>query len=126
MAPNNVKIETSGYGDDVVKDMAVGKQVMDILEDKYPLHPWFVNCSHEAGTVTIQLMYEGADKKLRVWRYGFLLHLNKLKGHDDMQRRVMLAGGEVLERYNMARAQASENDIMNFMRLDVDTGSMVL
>ena len=57
-----VTFETSGYGDDALMEMNLGKQILDVLEKYYPLHPWFVNVSKEAGTATVQLMYEGVDQ----------------------------------------------------------------
>lgn len=117
-----IKIESEGYGDDKLKDLGVGKKILDVLEKYYAGHDWFVNCSHEAGTATVQLMYEGPDEVVRIWKYGYLLHLNKL---DDMDKKVMMAGGEVLERYNMARTAIRENSLVDFYSKEVNASGMV-
>lgn len=119
-----IKIENSGHGPTMFKDLDVGKKILNVLEKHYALHPWFVSVSHEAGTASVQLMYEGGDKKIRIWKYGFLLHLNKLD-EGMIEKKIMRAGGEVLERYNMARRMASENDIIDFMHHGVELSNMV-
>jgi hypothetical protein len=117
--------ETSGYGDSLCKDLDIGKRVLDILEQYYPLHAWFVNAMTESGYITIQLMYPGADQKMRIWRYGMLLHTGKLGASQDMQKKIMNAGGEILERYNMARGRLTANSYSEFLQKGVDTVGMV-
>lgn len=119
-----IKLESMGYGPDKLKDMAFGKRCLDVLEKWYPLHPWFVSCSHQAGTVSIQLMYEGLNGKVHIWKYGYLLHIKKLEA-DDLEKKVKDAGGECLERYHMARESASMNSIVDFYDKGVDTHAMV-
>lgn len=117
-------LEADGYGENKLKDLALGKKCLDVLEKHYAGHDWFVNCCHTAGTVTVQLMYEGQDKKLRIWKYGYVLHIMNLVG-DELDKKVMRAGGETLERYNMARTAVSENSIIDFFNKGIDAGSMV-
>lgn len=118
-------IETSGYGDLLCKDLDIGKKILDVLEHYYPLHAWFVNVSNESGHCTIQLMYPGVDDKLRIWRYGMLLHLNKLGVGQELEAKIMRTGGEVLERYNMSRGKLTANDYAEFLKNGVDTAGMV-
>lgn len=116
--------ETAGHGEDKLKDLALGKRILDVVEKYYPLHPWFVSCSHEAGSASIQLMYDGQDGKTHIWKYGFLMHIPKLM-LEDLEKKVMLAAGEVLERYHMAREQANMNSIIDFKEKGVDKHCMV-
>ena len=99
-----VKIEHIGHGDTMIDDLALGKRILDVLEKHYAYHAWFVDTNHQSGHASIQLMYEGPDKQMRIWKYGYLLHTNKLEGN-DFEHKIMMAGGEVLERYNMARRE---------------------
>lgn len=117
-------LQTDGYGEHVAKDLSEGKKVLDILEQHYPGHDWFVNCCHQAGCVTIQLMYEGKNHETRIWKYGIPLHLNKLDG-SNRDYKVKMAGGEILERYHMARTAVNEKSIAEFFKKGVDAGSMV-
>ena len=79
-------------------ELALGKQVAEALHDHYPGHLWAVNV--ERGLVTVMnLALSG--------RWGFVLHQAKVQGDPDMKE-VMRAGGELLERYNVARGAATE------------------
>lgn len=118
-------VENMGYGATYLDDMAIGKKMLDVLEKYYANHAWIVDCNHESGHATIQLMYEGNNKEVKVWKYGFLLHLNKLNS-DNLEMKVMRAGGEILERYGMARKQLSDNDIIDFRDAKIDTLGMVM
>lgn len=120
-----IKIESVGHGDSMVKDLAFGKKILDVLEQYYAMHPWFVECNDQAGTASIQLMYTGKDGKLRIWKYGYLFHLKNLDGVPDFNLKIMRAGGEILERYNMQRRQATVNDIVDFYGKEIDTAGMV-
>lgn len=117
-------LQADGYGSTRLKDLAEGKKVLDVLEKYYPGHDWFVNCCHQAGTASVQLMYEGSDRTTRIWKYGYVLHLNKLDA-STLEGKVMKAGGEVLERYNMARSAVTENSIVDFFKKGVDASNMV-
>ena len=121
----DIKIENSGYGETMLKDLDIGKKILDVLEKYYAYHAWFVDCNHEAGTASVQLMYQGQDAAVRIWKMGYLLHLNKLTPM-DLEKKVMRAGGEILERYHMARKMATENDLIDFMHKGVDQRNMVL
>lgn len=121
----NMRIETMGHGDSMVLDLALGKKILNILEKYYAEHAWFVDVSHEAGTATVQLMYEGKDRKVRVWKYGFLHHITKLDS-EEIEKKIMKSGGEVLERYHMARGRAKSNDIMDFMEKGIDASGMAV
>lgn len=98
-------IFTEGYGDTQSADMAMCGQVFEELQKHYPGHPWDVGANHEAGAVAIQLRYN--DKLGRPSKYGFLIHINSLLSQDGFKK-VVMAGGELLERYNLARKAATE------------------
>jgi hypothetical protein len=123
----DIQLETMGYGKTYLADMDLGKKIMDVLEKHYPLHAWFVDCNHEAGTATIQLMYQGRNEKLMIWKWGYMLHAHRLD-EDDMltlEKKVMRAGGEVLERYNMRRGALTENDLIDFHHGKIHTENHV-
>ena len=122
---SNLVTESMGHGKYYIQDLDMGKKIMNILEKYYAGHSWLVDCNHEAGHGSIQLMYEGKDKEVRVWKYGYLFHLNKLD-LSNIEKRVMMAGGEILERYNMARRAIRENDMVDFLTKDIITDNMVL
>ena len=122
---DNTGIESSGYGEHLYKDLDLGKKVLYILEHAYPGHAWFVNAMTESGYITIQLMYPGADEKLRIWKYGMLIHAKNLGTANDMQKIVVKDGGELLERYNMVRGRFEADSYINFLQKGVETAGMV-
>ena len=121
----SLELETMGHGATYFADLALGKRIMDVLEKCYANHNWLVDVNHEAGHGSVQLMYEGSDRQMRIWKYGFLFHIKNIV-NDDLEKRVMRMGGEVLERYNMARRAASENDFADFFSKGVQTENMVM
>jgi hypothetical protein len=117
--------ETMGYGKFYLQDLALGKKILSILEEYYANHAWFVDVNHEAGHASIQLMYEGKNKEQRIWKYGFLMHINKIE-MGTLNKKIMMAAGEILERYNMARRSLRENDMLDFMTKEIITENMVM
>lgn len=71
----------------------------------YPGHPWGVGVNLEAGAITIELGYQ--HPRITGATFGYLLHPQTLKGKGGIHR-VMLAGGELLERYDLARGAATD------------------
>jgi hypothetical protein len=124
-----LEVETMGHGATYLQDMALGKKILDIVEKHYAYYDWLVDCNHEAGIASIQLMYHGPNMEIKVWKYGFLMHINKLASltEHELEGKVKKSAGEVLERYKMARKAATENDLVDFMSNGiVDTAGMVM
>jgi len=114
-----LKLPIQAYGESALADVDLGQKVIDALEHYYPNHAFFVQCNHEAGTVTIQLLYEDAKKVIKRWMHGMLIHITNLSTENDIRRRAMLDGGELLERYQLARSGANPYTRM-------DAGSTVI
>lgn len=91
------------------KDIALCKSVWEVLDKHYPGHPWMVGADHFAGVVTIQLAYEDRVE-FNYSRYGFLLHIRNLDAPESMKK-VMRAGGEMLERWKLARSGANQHAV---------------
>ena len=81
-----------GYFDEA--NAALGKHVGEALAKFYPGHPWGVASELEHGIV--KLCIQGFSQ----WQY--VIHAASLKG-DPSMKRVMRAGGELLERLDMPR-----------------------
>lgn len=95
------------YGESALADIQLGQKMIDALEHYYPNHAFFVQCNHEAGSLTIQLLYEDKNKLIKRWMHGMLIHTMNLRTEGDIRRRAMLDGGELLERYQLARGGAN-------------------
>lgn len=75
------------------QEMATCAQVGELLHTAYPGHIWRVEVRQ--GLVTVHnLMLSG--------RWGFVLKVTSL---DSNGKAVIMAGGELLERYNLSRAK---------------------
>lgn len=86
-------------------DAAVCRQVGEDLTRYYPGHNWMVGCNHDAGTVVIDLPYA---KPLNMQNYAYVLYLTTILGADG-RAAVMRAGGELLERFGLARRGAKDD-----------------
>lgn len=71
------------------------KNITEVLLKHYPDHLWGVALSDDCSMTYIRCFSVSGEM-------GYSLHTNKLNG-DDMKRKVKVAGGEILERYNMSR-----------------------
>ena len=102
-----LRLPVQAYGENALADVQLGQKMIDALEKYYPNHAFFVQCNHEAGTLTIQLLYEDSKKFVKRWAHGMLIHIINLQTENDIKRRAMLDGGELLERYQLARKGAN-------------------
>jgi hypothetical protein len=75
------------------------------LAKHYPGYPWMVGVDHGAGSVCIDL---GVEKPIGMERYGYRLNLSTVMGPGG-QKRVMQAGGELLERFGLRRGEAPDD-----------------
>jgi hypothetical protein len=98
-------VHLSAYGKTQAADIALCKDISDILNRHYPNHPWMVGCNHEAGDLYIQLAYPSRIGHLA--RHGYRIHM--ACSQDLMKKKVMRAGGELLERWKLPREKANSD-----------------
>lgn len=101
-------------------DIALCKEIYDTLEKHYPGHPWAVGADHAAGVAHIRLNYE--DMFWRLDPFGYRLHIKNLGG-PITAKRAMQAGGEILERYHLARGRAHAESEKIYQECGLDRGS---
>lgn len=83
-------------------DIGIAKQIADVLDRHYPGHMWAVNVDSFGGIATV--------KNLRLsGNWGFVLKLVDTFSGSELDRRIMLAGGELLERYRLHRGAFNQN-----------------
>lgn len=88
-------------------DIELCKRIANVLLKHYPGHVWHVEANCEkAGVANIKLNYP--DKLGVLPKFGYRLHISKLS--DD---KIMRAGGELLERYKLARTKATPYSIID-------------
>jgi hypothetical protein len=82
-------------------DMLLAKEIADALNSHYPGHLWAVNVDGPNGLANIRdLMLSG--------QMGYVLKLGNMFSASDFRRDVIRAGGEILERFRMARGRFDE------------------
>lgn len=83
-------------------DIVMAKSMAEALHNAYPGHLWAVNCSGQTGMADIRnLALSG--------QWGFRLRLTDIYSASAFRKDVVMAGGELLERYRLSRG-----------RLDID------
>lgn len=91
-------------------DMATAKDYAEALNAAYPGHLWAINVQGAQGIATIHnLMLSG--------KYGYLLHLNKRYSASEARKAVIMAGGEILERFKVFRGRI-DHEKMDMMPVD--------
>jgi hypothetical protein len=109
--------------ENTMADQDVCIAVGEYLTQHYPGHPWCVGCSHQprnaaridhGGTVNITLGYS-PDRVLdgRPGAFlGYLLYISTVLGPGGAKR-VMQAGGELLERWGLPRCGAGHDSALD-------------
>lgn len=86
-------------------DQAISKEVAECLTKHYPDHMWGVHASVEQGMVDIlNLDLDG--------EFGFRIRMAEMI-NDPSMKMVIRGGGELLERFNITRGAAKENELLD-------------
>lgn len=80
------------------------KQIGDLLWQHYPGHQWIVE-PPKGGVVVIRHGLIGARHG-----WGYVLHVKDFSTWDALRDRVILAGGELMERANIRRGPVRDSD----------------
>lgn len=84
-------------------DIDTAKRMSEVLQKHYPGHLWGVHVDSEQGVATI--------KNFRLsGNWGFLLHLGAFSV-SEQDRQVVMAAGEMLERYRLSRGEARRHEL---------------
>ena len=84
-------------------DMVMSKTMADVLHKSYPGHLWAVTCEGEKGVATVRNLYLSGN-------WGFILKLPAIYSASEFAKRVVMAGGELLERYKLRRGSFSDDE----------------
>jgi hypothetical protein len=78
-------------------DEALCAAIFAVLIEHYPGHFWQIIADAEQGIARIRIPI------LMGQTLGYTLHLDKITSPNDLKRAVILAGGEILERWRIPR-----------------------
>lgn len=105
-----MEVNVASSGETAMADAAICRAVGEELMQLYPRHRWAVQADTFAGVVNVRLLYSGGSK---MGQFGYMLHMSTLMSGENMARKaIMRAGGELLERYGLARSRATEESAM--------------
>lgn len=93
-----------------VLDYNMAKEMADTLHGAYPGHLWAVTCEGEKGIATVRNLALVGD-------WGFVLKLKDIFTASDWKKKVLAAGGEILERFKLSRGVAN-HDVINGLELN--------
>lgn len=77
----------------------MAKHAGELLHKHYPGHLWAVNI--DGAMMDIRDLYLSGD-------WGYRLKIGQMFSGSDWDKKIMRAGGEILERYEQARGHADE------------------
>jgi hypothetical protein len=77
-------------------DLILAKEMADTLNRHYPGHLWAVHVQGEQGMADVRNMSLSGE-------YGYRLRLVANYSMSEFLKRVVKAGGEILERFNLSR-----------------------
>jgi hypothetical protein len=85
-------------------DVVIAKNMADLLHKHFPGHLWGVQCRGDQGVAMVwNLSLSG--------QWGFVIKLGDVFSATDMDKKVLMAGGEVLERYKVKRGRADPEEL---------------
>ncbi len=82
-------------------DRMMVTQAMRVLKKHYPGYRWALGVDSEGGILYVKNLDVST-----LW--GYVIHLESLKGDPNLKR-VVMAGGEILERANQVRGKETDN-----------------
>ena len=97
-------VDLAGEAAVAVLDYNTAKNMADVLHENYPGHLWAVTCEGEKGIATVRNLALSGE-------WGFVLHLKGFYSASSWAKDVVMAGGELLERFRLARGLANQEAI---------------
>jgi hypothetical protein len=82
-------------------DFVMAKHIAETLHAHYPGQRWAVTCDGRTGLITIRNLWLSGT-------YGYILKIGEISSVSMLTKDVVRAGGEILERFRMARGRFDE------------------
>lgn len=105
-------IELTGNPNVETLDYLTARQMAETLHKHYPGHLWAVTCEGLKGIATVRNLRLSGN-------WGFIIKLRDLNADPGMKE-VIRAGGELLERYRVARGRFNPEDMERELVADHD------
>lgn len=88
------------------KDVMLAKMLGDRLDKLYPGYLWWVDVNSRQGFINVKNLFLSG-------KWGFRIDLKGIYSSSELEKDIMRAGGELLERYRMARSGFNEAQYRN-------------
>lgn len=109
--------EIDRHTENDTKDIALCKEIYDILDIHYSGHLWQVGANSETGIIDIKLLYP--DGRNRITNFGYTLKIKDIEP-PYIKKKVIKAGGELLERYGLPRGRATLHTLVDAITNGLD------
>lgn len=108
------------HGETDLRDIEICRDIATVLMDHYPGHVWHVaaDSGPTVGMADIKLNYP--DRLGVLPKFGYKLLLATIT-----PEKIMRAGGELLERYRLARSRATQYAIVDAISNGLDQAGAV-
>ena len=83
-------------------DIVMAKEMAEALHTAYPGHLWAVTCDGQTGMADVRNMALSGN-------WGFRLRLTDIYSASAFRKDVVMAGGEILERYKLSRGRLNQD-----------------
>jgi hypothetical protein len=83
-------------------DIVMAKQMAEALHAAYPGHMWAVACDGQIGFADVRNLALSGN-------WGFRIKLDEIYSGSNFKHRVLMAGGELLERYRLNRGKFNQD-----------------
>lgn len=114
--------EAPGHGPNQRAEETLCTIVLTALNKAYPGYDFIASCNFLAGVLNLDVL---CDKPIGLQGHGYLLHLSSLMSADG-ERKVLNAGGEMLERFGLRRDRADAEWRQSARENGLEMGGIVL
>ena len=87
-------------------DIVMAKEMAEALHSAYPGHLWAVTCDGEIGFADVRNLALSGN-------WGFRIKLDEIYSGSQFKHKVLMAGGELLERYRLRRGKFDADEYAN-------------
>ena len=87
-------------------DVLMSKEMAEALHLAYPGHLWAVTCDGTIGFADVRNMLLSGN-------WGFRIKLDEIYSGSQFRKKVIMAGGELLERYRLSRGSFKQDEYSN-------------
>lgn len=103
-----ITFDTSADAAEALRADSLCREIGATLVQHYPNRHWYVDVTLQGGVAKVQC-------PALSMQYGFAIHINN-KTHDQLKRDTVMAGGQILEMFNLSRERGAKGGEELLMR----------